>query len=219
MSIPEKRLFDLALGDDEPPPMVLDLDGIAASGERRQHRRRFLSVGAAAGSVLILAGVLAVSTSHARPNSANSMPGAKATQVPATTAADPSSENTTMETSLPTVSSDTISVAVETVPSLEAPSNSQNAYCYRTADLNSTDLTQNVALTMVDGEVAGMAVEICKEAWSENRYSWRSPGEPVPAALIACVIPAPRGEGGTVVAVFPGTPQTCTEMGVPVAQI
>ncbi|MFI5611998.1 hypothetical protein [Amycolatopsis sp. NPDC051903] len=111
-----------------------------------------------------------------------------------------------------------------------APFEREIAYCYRTADITSSEPNQHVAFGISGaggdgrGDAAAAGVQICKTAWAEDYYQWQQPGLPrVVPPLVACVLtPAvvdiDRAAVGAV-GVFPGDGTTCAAMGLPVAKI
>lgn len=230
MNTPEKDLLLRALGNDEPPALPLDLQAIAAVGARRYRRRRHLAAVAAVCSVLVIAGMVTASIRFFSPPAETAVAGQDSTaSSPLTTAISETSDAAVTvpdatETVPDAIAAETAQTAQSSIVT-EAPTNPDLAYCYRTADLASPDPTQNVGMVLDRGNVAAYSIEFCQEAWEQDRHGWRAAQrevdgtDPMPASLIACTIPAPGGEAGTVVAVFPGTEQTCASMGVPVAPL
>ena len=111
-----------------------------------------------------------------------------------------------------------------------APREREIAYCYRTADITSTENNQHVAFGINGagpngrGDAAADSMSICATAWTDDYYEWQKPGLPrVVPPLIACVLTSaavdidPAAVGA--VGVFPGNAQTCAAMGLPVAKI
>lgn len=200
----EKELFERAVGADEPPVRV-DFDEIEHRGRRALRRRRAVVPGvAAAVTVVALSGGLFLATGSGEERSG---------QVPV--AAGPTSGTAG---SGPPRATDLRSAA---------PDTRDAAYCYRTADIGSNEPDQHVLVGVSGddangrGDVVSRIVDICRTAWKNNYYGWHPEGSglefPVPQ-LVACVLgdAAVDAKDGAV-AVFPGTPQTCAELGLPVA--
>ncbi|QRP50249.1 hypothetical protein [Amycolatopsis sp. FDAARGOS 1241] len=115
---------------------------------------------------------------------------------------------------------------VTTAPPIER----EIAYCYRMADITSSEPGQHVRFGISGnspdgrGDAAAGSMRICATAWAEDYYQWRQPGLPrVVPPLVACVLtPAAvdidRAAVGAV-GVFPGDRTTCAAMGLPVAKI
>ena len=108
-----------------------------------------------------------------------------------------------------------------------APTERQIGYCYRTADIGSTAPNQHIAIGVGgrDGRVDLTAdiMQICSDSWQSNVYDFQ-PRQPGATAyripqLVACVLTS-KAAGATegAVGVFPGTANTCAELGLPVAQ-
>ncbi|MCU1684698.1 MAG: hypothetical protein JWQ81_5437 [Amycolatopsis sp.] len=102
-----------------------------------------------------------------------------------------------------------------------APTDRSGAYCYRTADIGSVATNQHVLFGISDGDAASGAMEICRSAWTDDVYQWIPDGQPrIAPPLIACVLDSRAAKAMTgMVAVFPGTAQTCAELRLAVAKI
>ncbi len=119
---------------------------------------------------------------------------------------------------------------------VEAPTEREIAYCYRTADIRSTEVNQRVPIGINGngregrGDVASRAMSICGDSWRNNYNGWQSvPVTTAPVvgghqnavpALVACVLnsDALKAESGAV-GVFPGDPTTCARMGLATAEL
>ncbi|AHH98861.1 hypothetical protein GCM10010174_47370 [Kutzneria viridogrisea] len=193
----DKRVFDRALGGDEPPPMQLDFDRIEDAARRDTRRRVLPLVGAGAAVTVVLAGAVFFSVHDSGPME--------------------------VTPAVPVAGSGTTKAAIRT----ESPTIRDTAYCYKSASITSTETNQHVpaglAAASGRGDAAGHILEMCGIGWKENAYAWqplKPPGQvyDVPP-LVACVLnsSAVQAQSGAV-GVFPGNQQTCADMGLAVAQ-
>lgn len=102
-----------------------------------------------------------------------------------------------------------------------APTDRTGAYCYRTADITS-DATDQHVLFGVSGpaDTASDAMGVCANAWKTNLYGWSPAGQPrVAPPLIGCVLGSDAVDATSgMVGIFPGTAQTCADLGLAVAK-
>jgi hypothetical protein len=107
-----------------------------------------------------------------------------------------------------------------------APTEREVAYCYRTADIGSTEANQHVAIGVGgrDGrvDVTGQIMRICTDSWQSNVYDFQprdGASYRVPQ-LVACVLTGKAAAATKgAVGVFPGDGGTCAALGLPAARI
>ncbi|WP_199443077.1 hypothetical protein [Umezawaea beigongshangensis] len=197
-------MFDRAVGADE-PPLRVDFDAVEQAGARSLRRRR------AAVPLLTAAAVVAAVSG-------------------AVALTGPPGGGTSAQLAAPGAST---SPAGARPIGTAVPSTRTAAYCYRTADITSDEPDQHVMVGFAGddpdgrGDVASRLLRICGSAWTENHYGWRGPigdGKTYSAPdLVACVLDDAAADATDVVegaaAVFPGTEQTCADLGLPVAAL
>ncbi|WP_440900890.1 hypothetical protein [Actinosynnema sp.] len=61
-----------------------------------------------------------------------------------------------------------------------------------------------------------VALDVCRQYWTDNVRGWRAPDAPVPA-LVRCVLVLPQSPEHGSLGVYPGDEGTCRELGFPVA--
>ncbi|MBM7774036.1 hypothetical protein JOD54_004240 [Actinokineospora baliensis] len=194
-------MFETALGNE--PPLRVDLDTIEAKGARSLRRRRLIVPAVAATCVAgVTLGVVLVANTG-RPSGPSGVE----------MAASPSTTGSSAKAPGPGFSA--------------APTNRVMAYCYRTADITTTEPGQHTLIGSSGGpegrgDVASRALSICGKGWTDNAFDWwPSTAAPLPVPnLVACVLgdDAHDVEDGTV-GVFPGTAETCAELGLPLADL
>jgi len=108
-------------------------------------------------------------------------------------------------------------------PVAAAPVRREIAYCYRTADITSTEIDQHIPVgingSSADGrgDAAAAILKICTDAWAKDTYHWRPATIP---PLVQCVLsPAAADAEAGAVAVFPGDATTCARLGLPIADL
>ncbi|MEU4804937.1 hypothetical protein [Actinosynnema sp. NPDC023587] len=200
------KAFERALAGE--PPLGLDFEAIEQAGARSLRRRRAaVPALTAAAAVVVVGGVVALTgTGNGDADRTAQVAGSGQT---ASTVSTPAR----------------ISTAV--------PITRTAAYCYRTADITTDEPDQHVMIGLAGndpngrGDVAARLLNICGMAWRDNLYGWQGPirdGETylVPQ-LVACVLDETAAAATEVfegaAAVFPGTEQTCADMGLPVAEL
>lgn len=190
-----RELFERAL--DGEPPLGLDVAALERAEARRARRLRFaVPLAAASVAAVVIGGGVALTggfgTLGGGPASAGSQP----------------------------------------VPGTAPPGNPEAGYCYRTADIGSREVNQHLLFGIAGdgpdgrGDITGEIMSICADAWKNNHAGWNkaSPtiegsAHPVPA-LVACVLDGRAVDAMEgAVAVFPGGPDTCAGLGLPVADL
>lgn len=200
----EKELFERVLGADE-PPLKLDVTAVERAGRRSLRRRRWIAPAAIA---VVTAAGLTVAVLGLRSENDHGLEAAAAPSVPA--ALTPSSE-------------------APDPPRYAVPTTRTMAYCYRTADITTTEIRQHVLIGISGndpdgrGDVAARAMPICTQAWEQGYWGWQPPvtdGRPHTApALVGCILTdaAVKAQEGAL-AVMPGDESTCTRLGLPIAK-
>ncbi|MBP2340072.1 hypothetical protein JOF41_006250 [Saccharothrix coeruleofusca] len=201
------EVFERAL--DGEPPLRLDFEAIERAGARSLRRRRAaVPTLTAVAAIVVVGGVVALTGTGSGGPTRVAGPGQSVPAgSPTRTAPAP------------------ISTAV--------PTTRTAGYCYRTADITTDEPDQHVMMGVAGddpdgrGDVASRLLNICGMAWTENLYGWQGPvhegGTHTAPQLVACVLDATAAAATDVVAgaaaVFPGTEQTCADMGLPVAEL
>ncbi|WP_433271505.1 hypothetical protein ACQPZF_12570 [Actinosynnema sp. CS-041913] len=198
----DRELFERALGDE--PPLGLDVAAIERAEALRARRRRIgVPLAAATVAVVLIGGGAALTGGIGASSGGPGSSGA--------TAAPSAASKPTRETAV--------------------PGNREAGYCYRTADITSREVNQHLLFGIAGagpdgrGDITAHIMSICDDAWRNNYSGWngtpRTDGtaHPVPE-LVACVLDdraVDTVEGA--IAVFPGTPDTCAGLGLPVADL
>jgi hypothetical protein len=95
----------------------------------------------------------------------------------------------------------------------EPPPDRSIAHCYTTADLHDSHNHNDFTVATAPNEdvtihsAANYAMQICREVWRQGLLNNTAP------RLIPCVLHSGQ------VGVFPGTNETCAELGLPVAEL
>ncbi|ACU34401.1 hypothetical protein KCV87_18365 [Actinosynnema pretiosum subsp. pretiosum] len=76
--------------------------------------------------------------------------------------------------------------------------------------------TSSVAPTPDGVDRFDIALDVCRQFWTDNTRGWRAPDAPVPA-LVRCVLVLPQSPEHGSIGVYPGDEGTCRELGFPVA--
>jgi hypothetical protein len=180
------------------------------SGRHHIYRRTMLTSLAAVAAVAVIVTGSSLLRAPAQPDQtqAVSTPQIQASGAPASAGTSPTAASSAETTTPPTT---TANAAVTGF----------SARCYTTADIGRTD--NHLAISL-DIPIGPHAVEICQQSWETGTLSSTAPfivdnpvaaGQSVPS-LVACVLPVELSDEGTAeVAVFPGSNDTCSQLGLP----
>lgn len=224
--MPDEELRDAMLNLESDSPSDAEVAATVRARLNGNHRFRNTALASVAAAAAVAAIVITTSIlrSPTQPNQIQpvSPPPSQASSAPVSVSAP--------QTSPPISSSPTPPAISAPIPAGEPPAPDEGsqldtgfARCYTTADLNTE--RNYLGISQNGGPISGPdAIGICQQNWEAGilfatppyiRDQPAGPGQIVPD-LVACVLPAQVSDN-TIdeTVVFPGTEQTCAQLGLP----